>query len=313
MDPLGNGLTMKILIAYDGSEFADAAIHDLRHAGLPDNAEALVYTVADVIVPPEAQPSDEVPQELPAVRRAHERAKQKLKQAEARARAASERIQKDFPTWQVTFEAAAESPAWAIIFKAGGWHADLIVVGSHGKSGLAGRLILGSVSQRVLYEAACPVRVGRESKNQGQALRILVGVDGSPHSKAAVEAIAKRRWPANTEVRLLTVVDTVMVLNNEEEQEVKWLEVGDQDKWDDVRALFEPAAERLRATGLNAEIMIRSGHPTQVLLDEASSWSAHCIFVGAKGVRGIERLLLGSVSAAIAARAQCSVEVIRPS
>jgi hypothetical protein len=34
---------MKILIAYDGSEFADAAIHDLRHAGLPDNAEALVY------------------------------------------------------------------------------------------------------------------------------------------------------------------------------------------------------------------------------------------------------------------------------
>src|SRR5688572_7655269 len=301
---------MKILIAYDGSEFADAAIRDLQHAGLPDNAEALVYTVADVIVPPEAQPGDDIPPELPAVRRAHERAKHKLEQAEVRARQASESIQKDFPNWKVTFEAAAESPAWAIIFKAGELNADLIVVGSHGKSGLAGRLILGSVSQRVLYEASCSVRIGREAKDQ--PLRLLVGIDGSSYSKAAVEAIAKRSWPAETQVRLLTVVDTVMALGDEDEAEVKWLEVGDKDKWDDVRALFEPDAERLRATGLNAEVVIRSGHPTQVLLDEADSWSAHCVFAGAKGVRGIERLLLGSISAAVAARAHCSVEIVRP-
>lgn len=305
---------MKILIAYDGSEFAEAAIKDLRHAGLPDIAEALVYTVADVIVPPEGQPGDDAPTELPAVRRAHERAKQKLKQAETRARDASEGIRKDFPNWKVTFEAAAESPAWAIIFKAGEWHADLIVAGSHGKSGLAGRLILGSVSQRVLYEAPCSVRIGRETPAAAiLPLRLLVGIDGSSHSKAAVEAIAKRRWPAETQVRMLTAVDTVMALGDEHEREVKWLEVGEQDKWDEVRALFEPEAERLRANGLNAEVVIRSGHPTQVLLDEADSWSAHCIFVGAKGVRGIERLLLGSVSAAVAARAHCAVEVVRPS
>lgn len=304
---------MKILIAYDGSEFAGAAIRDLRHAGLPDNAEALVYTIADVIIPPEVEPGDEVPTELPAIRRAHERAKQKLKQAETRAREVSERIQKDFPNWKLSFEAAAESPAWAIIFKAGEWQADLIVVGSHGKSGLAGRLILGSVSQRVLYEAPCSVRIGRESKDQVPPLRILVGVDGSSHSKATVQAIAKRRWPEGTQVRLLTVVDTVMLLGDQDEQEMKWLEVDDVDKWDDVRALFKPEAEVLRASGLDAEVMIRRGHPTQQLLDEAETWGAHCIFVGAKGIRGIERLLLGSVSAALAARAHCSVEVVRPS
>lgn len=103
-----------------------------------------------------------------------------------------------------------------------------------------------------------------------------------------------------------------MALGDKDELDVKWLEVGDEDKWDDVRALFEPEAKRLRAAGLIAEVVIRSGHPTQVLMDEAGSWSAHCIFAGAKGVRGIERLLLGSVSAAIAARAHCSVEVVRP-
>lgn len=305
---------MKILIAYDGSEFADAAIRDLKHAGLPANSETLVYTVADVIIPPEVQPGDDAPPELPAVRRAHERAKQKLIQAEGRAREASERIQQDFPNWKVSFEAAAESPAWAIIFKAGEWQADLIVVGSHGKSGLAGRLILGSVSQRVLYEAPCSVRIGRAALADGHPpLRLLAGIDGSSHSKATVEAIAGRRWPDETQVRLLTVVDTVMALGDENEPEVKWLEVGDKARWDDVRALFEPEAERLRATGLNAEVVIRSGHATQVLLDEADRWSAHCILAGAKGVRGIERLLLGSVSAAVAARAQCSVEVVRPS
>ncbi len=305
---------MKILIAYDGSEFADTAIKDLRHAGLPDNAEALVYTVADVIVPPESDPGDEPPPETPAVRRAHERAKQKLKEAEARARQASERIQKGFPNWQVSYEAAAESPAWAIIFKAQEWRADLIVVGSHGKSGLAGRLILGSVSQRVLYEAECSVRIGREgTQDHISSLRLLVGVDGSSHSRAAVEAISRRRWPEGTQVRLLTVVDTIMVVGDQEEQEVKWLEVDDEDKWDQVRALFEPEAEQLRATGLDAAVMIRSGHATQQLLEEAETWGAHCIFAGAKGVRGIERLVLGSVSAAVAARAHCSVEVVRPS
>jgi nucleotide-binding universal stress UspA family protein len=305
---------MKILIAYDGSEFADAAIEDLRHAGLPSIAEALVYTVADVFVPPAIEASDDVPPESAAVRRAHERAKRKLKDAETRAKEASERIKKDLPEWKVSYEAAAESPAWAIIFKAAEWQADLIVVGSHGKSGLAGRLILGSVSQRVLYEADCSVRIGRAgSQDQPSPLRVLVGIDGSAYSSAAVHAISIRNWPEGTQVRLLAVVDTVMALGGTElEPTLKWLEVDDEHNWDQVRAVFEPHAEQLRGVGLDAAVMIRRGHPTQQLLDEAETWGANSIFLGAKGIRGIERLLLGSVSAALAARAHCSVEVVRP-
>jgi nucleotide-binding universal stress UspA family protein len=305
---------MKILIAYDGSEFADAAIEDLRHAGLPATAETLVFSVADVFVPPAIAAGDDVLPEPAAVRRAHQRAERKLKEAETRARDASERLRKDFPEWKVSYEAAAESPAWAIIFKAGEWQADLIVVGSHGKSGLAGRLILGSVSQRVLYEAHCSVRIGRAGpKDQTPPLRMLVGIDGSAHSRAVVHKITSRNWPAGTQVRLLAVVDTVMALSgNGEEQTVKWLEVDDENNWDQVREVFEPEAERLRAIGLNAAVMIRRGHPTKQLLEEAETWAAHSVFVGAKGSRGIERLLLGSVSAALAARAHCSVEVVRP-
>jgi len=93
---------------------------------------------------------------------------------------------------------------------------------------------------------------------------------------------------------------------------MKWIEVGDEENWEAVRQIFEPSAEKLRGGGLDAAVMIRRGNPTDEIIDEAETWGAECIFVGAKGTRGIERLLLGSVSSAVAARARCSVEVVRP-
>ena len=93
---------------------------------------------------------------------------------------------------------------------------------------------------------------------------------------------------------------------------MKWIEVGDKNNWDQVREVFEPSAQTLRSAGLRAEILVRRGNPADQILEEADTWGADCVFVGAKGTRGIERLLLGSVSSAVAARAHCSVEVVRP-
>ena len=66
-----------------------------------------------------------------------------------------------------------------------------------------------------------------------------------------------------------------------------------------------------RSAGLNASLMIRRGNPKDEIIEEAEGWGADCIFLGAKGTRGVERLLLGSVSSAVSARARCSVEVVR--
>jgi nucleotide-binding universal stress UspA family protein len=100
--------------------------------------------------------------------------------------------------------------------------------------------------------------------------------------------------------------------NPSEPSLTKWIEVGDENNWDEVRAIFEPLAQRLRGAGLRAEVLIRRGNPADQILEEADTWGADCIFVGAKGTRGIDRLLLGSVSSAVSARAHCSVEVVRP-
>lgn len=309
---------MKILFGYDGSEAAGAVLEDLQHAGLPSDVEALVMSVADVFVPP---PVDEVldntfPTYLPeGIRRAHERARHKLGQAKDLAGRASDELRSRFPHWRVNYQAEADSPAWALIKKADEWKPDLIVMGARGHSVLGGRLILGSISQRVLYEARSAVRIARAlDKKPGSPIRILIGVDNSPDSNAAVEAICNRDWPKGTEVGLLAVVDTVMPVTTgtgEQAAAVKWIEVAEEKNWDQVREVFEPWAERIRKAGLHAEVLIRRGNPADELLDEAHTWGANCIFVGAKGTRGIDRLLLGSVSSAVAARAHCSVEVVR--
>lgn len=313
---------MKILVAYDGSESADEVLEDLRHAGLPAHAEVLVMSVADVFVPP---PIDEAidntfPLYVPeGVRRAHERAQQKLEEVTDLARRASERVASIFPGWRVDYQAEADSPAWALVRRADEWKPDLIVMGARGHSVFGGRLILGSISQRVLYEARCSVRIARSlDRSVDKPPRLLIGVDGSADSSAAVDAVARRSWPKGTEVGLLAVVDTVMPVTPvtgstpDAAPAVKWIEVSDESNWDQVREHFEPLAEKIRAAGLHAEVLIRRGKPADEIIEEAQTWGADCIFVGAKGTRGIDRLLLGSVSSAVAARAHCSVEVVRP-
>jgi nucleotide-binding universal stress UspA family protein len=79
-----------------------------------------------------------------------------------------------------------------------------------------------------------------------------------------------------------------------------------------IAQTVEPMAELLRSQGLTVASVMQEGDPKHMLLDEAEQWEADCVFVGARGLSRVERFLLGSVSAAVAARAHCSVEVVRP-
>lgn len=158
------------------------------------------------------------------------------------------------------------------------------------------------------------VFVRASDRRSDKPVRLLIGVDSSSDSNAAVDAVCSRDWPNGTEVGLLAVVDTVMPLTTDpsEPAAMKWIEVADESNWNQIREIFEPAAQRIRNAGLHAEVLIRRGNPADEILAEAQTWGADCIFVGARGTRGIDRLLLGSVSSAVSARAQCSVEVVRP-
>lgn len=308
---------MKILFAYDGSECAEAALKDLRRAGLPVEADVLVMSVADVFIPPPIKKKNAFPPDLPAaVKRAHEHAAKAVEQAHDLAQIAKTQLARLFPRWEIRAEACGDSPVWALIKRAYKWKPDLIVVGAHGHSVLGGRLILGNVSLRVLYEVGTSVRVARGRIGMDERpVRIIVGIDGSTNSQAALNAVADRTWPKGSEVRLVAALDTVLCLgaaSEEEPKTIKWFEVSNENDLSSLRQAFEQLGDKLRKFGLTVSLEFKKGDPKQILIEEAESWQADSIFVGAKGMRGIERLLLGSVAAAVAAHAHCSVEVVRP-
>ena len=304
---------MKILIAYDGSQGADDALDDLPYTGLPPLAEALIVSVAEVFAPPTG-PAEVAGLVPPAVRKAWAEVTQAVEAARARALQGRARVQALFPGWQVRAEASADSPAWEVIKQADTWHPDLIVVGSHGRSAL-GRLVLGSVSQTIVTEARCSVRVARRHDRAGAApARLVIGVDGSPNAKAAVDAMTARVWPPGSAVYVVAVLDARLSTAPAPTSPLleEWVgasPVGTQE-W--VHHMVETWGQPLQAAGLAVSSDVKEGDPKRVLPDIAAQWEADCLVAGAQGLSRMQRFLLGSVSAAVAARAHCSVEVIRP-
>lgn len=109
-------------------------LQDLRAAGLPPELDAKMLTVADVWIPADPHPEPPAYPDLRSktILRAHAAALDALKQAQATAEEGRAQLQKLFPKWRVHRLAVADSPAWAIARVAREFHADLIVVGSHG-------------------------------------------------------------------------------------------------------------------------------------------------------------------------------------
>jgi nucleotide-binding universal stress UspA family protein len=285
---------MKILVAYDGSECADAALDDLRMAGLPSDAKIKVLSVVENWLPP--------PSGLEIIEHI-DRDQEYL----ALARRGGTRLVSMEPGWDVKSESGAGAPATVIIEKAEEWDADLIVVGSHGHTAL-GRFFFGSVSQKVLSEARRSVRVARgRIEEPDTPVRLIVGFDGSKGAEAAVEAVAARKWPAGSEARIVNATwETPQFTSHQMAGSIiTWV----AEEKARIKKMIDDAADKLRAAALKTEAVVKEEDPKRLLIVEAESWGADCIFVGARGMGRIERFLLGSVSSAVAARAHCSVEV----
>jgi nucleotide-binding universal stress UspA family protein len=297
----------RILIAYDGLSLIDEVVEDLGRAGLSDQAEALVVSIADVVMPallPSSIGSFEAAyaERLPEVAvMARERAFRAVEDARGAAAEASDLVRAKFPAWRIRAESSGGSPAWELIRMAKEWRADLIVVGPPGRPG---RFTLGSVSKMVVAESDCSVRIVRgAAREDNPPPRIIIGVDGSPEAEVALSSVARRAWLPETEVRVVSVLEPGTNRISQRARE------SDQDGW--LKRAAEAALEKLRVADITASSIIREGDPKLVLRDEAEQWSASCIFVGARGLSRGERFLVGSVSSALAARARCSVEIVR--
>lgn len=145
-------------------------------------------------------------------------------------------------------------------------------------------------------------------------MKIVLAVDGSPHSEEAVQAVLRRPWPDGTTVRVLSVIRILTVLPPVGD----FLGVhgivdtpGTKEIKAETERLVGVVADKLRSAGLKAETVVKEGDPRSIIIDEAKDWFADLIVVGSHGHTGITRWLLGSVAQSVVAHAPCSVEVVR--
>jgi nucleotide-binding universal stress UspA family protein len=282
---------MRVLIAYEGSEVALEGLRGLQFAGLSAGTEAVVLTVAERWLPlAQADPGVTL-ERLPG-----------YEIGLARAEQGAARLRELFPDWIVTAEAAAGSPVAQVVDRARKWKADLVSVGAVGQS-MLGRVLMGSVTAQVANEAPCSVRINRpRSARRPGPVRIVVGYDGMPGADSAVRAVAARSWPQGTEVKLVTAVgfgfSDVSEMNLAED-------------YGRAREMQAVPLATLRAAGLEALGMVVEADPKVALVEHAHELDADAIFVGHNDHRLAYRLFLGTVTSAVAARAECAVEIVR--
>jgi nucleotide-binding universal stress UspA family protein len=207
-----------------------------------------------------------------------------------------------------------QEPVAAIIDIALTWPADLIVMGTHGRAGFD-RLLLGSVAERVLRKAPCPVltvpRRAFTAKHDLAFSRILCAVDFSPASMRALEYAASLAAADGPGIQALNVVELFaegggmrdeLVLDTPDfrGQLIRHAQARLHDAiTDHVRALC-PIAES-----------VAMGKAYREILRVAADAGADLIVLGVQGRTAADLLLFGSTTQHVVRQAQCPVLTIR--
>ncbi|MGE3491080.1 MAG: universal stress protein [Vicinamibacterales bacterium] len=188
--------------------------------------------------------------------------------------------------------------------------ADLLVMGTHGRSGFS-RLFLGSVTERVLRNAPCPVLTVPPAPSTGAPLpvvfkNILCGVDFSPASIAALQWALELGRQSGGRV---TVLHAIEFLHEKEPSPFLDLDLAKYHR-QAIKRAGEWLHERLAGepqTWCAIDEVVAVGRGAELLLSRSADGGADLIVMGAQGAGGIELMLSGSTSQPVLRGATCPV------
>jgi nucleotide-binding universal stress UspA family protein len=207
-----------------------------------------------------------------------------------------------------------QRPVEAILARVTQGGADALVLGSRGRTGPA-RLLLGSVSRPVVRRAPCSVLVVRGRPREFKTL--VVGVDGSAGSRRAVSFAARLAPPRGGRALVLSVVrpvrhpSGVLVPRSVRALAARHVAAVNAKAVRAARRQAEAAAAVLSRAGWRTRTMVRLGQPLAELEDAVVDAGAQLLVVGARGVGGLDRVLLGSVAEGALDHARVSVLIGR--
>jgi nucleotide-binding universal stress UspA family protein len=146
-------------------------------------------------------------------------------------------------------------------------------------------------------------------------MHVLLAVDGSSCSQAAVQAVIDRFTPEQTEIKVINAVEWMREMPlcfQYASGPTAGHDVAQsrRQSFERARELVERVAAELELKGFHPSVETPDADPRHAIVDAARDWPADLIVLGSHGRRGIDRLLLGSVAESIARHAPCPVDIV---
>ena len=199
-------------------------------------------------------------------------------------------------------------PAETILTHADEIGADLIVMGTHGRTGVD-RVVSGSVTEHVTRHSEVPVFTVRgDAAVPTRYERLLLPTDGSSCAETAVDQAAQLATAFDATVEVVSVVDVNTVASQSELTNARQV-VGELETQSETAV--ERVADRLREAGVTAETVVLQGTPATTIADRAEETGADLIVMGTHGRTGIGRFLLGSTTERLIRHAPTPVLSVR--
>lgn len=143
-------------------------------------------------------------------------------------------------------------------------------------------------------------------------MKILIAVDDSPYSKAAVKWVQSMKWPAGTEASVLSVARPLTVAYST--VEAAGYAYAPQIYEENLKFHEEVAADTqrvLKDAGFAVSAAVAQGDPREAIVEAATAGRADLVVVGSHGRTGLQRMLLGSVASYVVSHAPCTVVVVK--
>ncbi|MDD5366393.1 MAG: universal stress protein [Gallionellaceae bacterium] len=274
LSPLGR--FERILLATDGSGYSDGAIAIADE--MATKCDARLYIVSIALDNPGTESLE------PTLGAESERL------AMGHVAAARERIRHGDCITRVLRDA---DPARAITEAAEQLRADVIIMGRHGRRGLA-RWKLGHATEKVVGRAPCPVLVVPESSRMWHR-KVLLATDGSRYGDAAAVIAGNIAQLCQLP---LAVISAILPSHSRERRQ-------------DAQTALDRVLLAMTRLGVSVSSLLAEGRPEQAIVENAAKESADLIIMGSHGRNGLDRILMGSVSERVLNQSNCPVLVAR--
>jgi nucleotide-binding universal stress UspA family protein len=304
---------MNILIATDGSDYADNALDFMLRFPFPRDSRMTVLTVVSDIpmLPAELEALDE--SQSQALEEANKRLYQDAEDLVARE---SSRLWED--GWPGETMVRNGNPVDEILQVAGEIDADLIVVGSHGTD-MTKRFLLGSVSDRVLEYASCSVLIVKKKEGEESAeaiepgtnapYKIMLAYDQSEVAQEVLDICSSLPLEEHSEINVVNVMPLITAYRQDIRQQINsiWLQ-----KRAIMQQQLEKAVTSLKWATPNVRMQLREAkNVSDEILTAAEEAGSDLIMFGCKDRGAIKNFLVGSITRRMARYAKCTVWAVR--